>query len=132
MVEIHDLRSYIEALDAAGQLARVKRAVSLEHELADVAATLARNDVGAGLFEDVTGSPWPVFCGSVTSHRRAAVALGCAPDEVIDVMEHVLEPANGIAPARVESAAWHDNHVEGDQVDSAMLPVPTHSRGDGG
>ena len=132
MVEIHDLRSYIEALDAAGQLARVKRAVSLEHELADVAATLARNDVGAGLFEDVTGSPWPVFCGSVTSHRRAAVALGCAPDEVIDVMEHVLEPANGFAPVRVESAAWHDNHVEGDQVDSAMLPVPTHSRGDGG
>jgi 2,5-furandicarboxylate decarboxylase 1 len=132
VADIRDLRSYIEALAGAGQLARVSKPVSLEHELADVAATLARNDVGAGLFEDVAGSPWPIFCGSVTSHRRAAVALGCGPDDVIDVMDHVLDPANGIAPVRVEVAAWHDNHVEGDELDTAMLPVPTHSRGDGG
>jgi len=132
LVEIRDLRSYIAALEEANQLAHVKRPVSLEHELADVAATLARNDVGAGLFEDVIGSPWPIFCGSVTSHRRAAVALGCDTTEIIDVMEHVLDPSNGIAPERVDTAAWHANHVEGDELDSALLPIPTHSRGDGG
>ena len=132
MTDIHDLRSYIEALDAAGQLARIAQPVSLDHELADVAATLARNDVGAGLFENVIDSPWPIFCGSVTSHRRAAVALGCETDEIIDVMERVLEPANGIPPVRVENAAWHSNFVEGDDLDTAMLPIPTHSRGDGG
>ena len=132
MADIHDLRSYVAALEDAGQLARVKQPVSLEHELADVAASLARADVGAGLFENVVDSPWPVFCGGVTSHRRAAVALGCGTSEIIDVMERVLEPANGIAPVRVDSAAWHDNHSEGDDLDSAMLPIPTHSRGDGG
>ncbi len=132
MSEIHDLRSYIKALAEVGQLARVEAPISLEHELADVAATLARNDVGAGMFENVTDSPWPIFCGSVTSHRRAAVALGCETSEIIDVMERVLDPANGIAPVRVDSAAWHDNHVEGDDVDVSMLPIPTHSRGDGG
>ena len=132
MTEIHDLRSYITALEAAGQLARVTRPVSLKHELADVAASLARNDVGAGMFENVVDSPWPIFCGSITSHRRASVALGCETNEIIDVMERVLDPANGIAPVLVEQAAWHDNHVEGDQLDTAMLPIPTHSRGDGG
>lgn len=132
MSEIHDLRSYIDALDAAGQLARVKAPVSLEHELADVAASLARTDTGAGLFENVVGADWPVFCGGVTSHRRAAVALGCRPDEIVDVMDRVLDPANGIAPVTVDAAAWHDNCADGPDLDAAVLPVPTHSRGDGG
>lgn len=132
MSEIHDLRSYIHALDAAGQLARVKAPVSLEHELADVAASLARTDTGAGLFENVVGADWPVFCGGVTSHRRAAVALGCRPDEIVDVMDRVLDPANGIAPVTVDAAAWHDNCADGPDLDAAVLPIPTHSRGDGG
>ena len=132
MSEIHDLRSYIDALDAAGQLARVKAPVSLEHELADVAASLARTDTGAGLFENVIGADWPVFCGGVTSHRRASVALGCRPDEIVDVMDRVLDPANGIAPVTVDDAAWHDNCADGPDLDAAVLPVPTHSRGDGG
>ncbi len=132
MSDIFDLRSYIAVLDEVGQLARVTREVSLQHELADVAATLARDDVGAGLFENVTDSAWPIFCGSVTSHRRAAVALGCEPDEIVDVMGRVLEPENGVAPVRVDVAPWQQNQVEGDDLDIAMLPIPVHSRGDGG
>ena len=132
MSEIHDLRSYIGALEAAGQLARVGKPVSLEHELADVAASLARTDTGAGLFTNVVDADWPVFCGGVTSHRRAAVALGCRPDEIVDVMDRALDPANGIAPVTVDAAAWHDNCVTGPELDVAVLPVPTHSRGDGG
>lgn len=132
MSEIHDLRSYIGALEAAGQLARVGKPVSLEHELADVAASLARTDTGAGLFTNVVDADWPIFCGGVTSHRRAAVALGCRPDEIVDVMDRVLDPANGIAPVTVDAAAWHDNCITGPELDVAVLPVPTHSRGDGG
>lgn len=132
MPDIHDLRSYMAALDEVGQLARIDTPVSMVNELADVAATLARTDTGAGLFTAVTDSPWPIFCGSVTSHRRAAVALGCGQDEVIDVMARVLEPANGIAPVRVDRAPWQANVVTGDDVDLSTLPIPTHSRGDGG
>ena len=40
MTEIHDLRSFLAALDSAGQLTRVEREVSLKHELANVAATV--------------------------------------------------------------------------------------------
>jgi 2,5-furandicarboxylate decarboxylase 1 len=132
VTEVGDLRSYIDVLAEAGQLARIRQPVSLVHELADVGAALARSDAGAGLFEQPTGSPWPIFCGGVASHRRAALALGCRPDEIVDVMEHVLDPANGIPTVTVDRAPWQANGVTGDDVDSALLPIPTHSRGDGG
>ena len=130
--EITDLRTYIAALEGAGQLARISRDVSLEHELADVAAALERSDAGAALFEHPAGSSWPIFSGGVASHRRAALALGCPVSAITDEMERVLDPINGVAPVRVETAAWHANHVAGANLDVSLLPIPTHSRGDGG
>lgn len=132
MTKINDLRSFIAALEAAGQLARVRRPVSLIHELADVAATLVRSGAGAPLFEAVNGSEWPIFAGGVANQKRAAIALGCAEAEVTDVMGRVLEPANGIAPVRVDDAPWKANVFTSDDIDVRDLPIPTHSRGDGG
>lgn len=129
---IDDLRGYIAALDDAGALARIDRSVSLDHELADVAAALERADAGAGLFTAVEGSPWPVFSGGVASRRRAAIALGCEPPDVVDVMGPALDPANAVPTVPTDHATWHDNTVTGDDVDVSMLPIPTHSRGDGG
>ncbi len=136
MSEISDLRSYLRVLEGAGQLARIDAPVSMVHELADVGSTLARTDTGAGYFSNVDGSPWPIVCGGVTSHRRAAIALGCEQDEIVDVMDRVLDPANGITPVRVdpdrERVPWLANSVTGDEVDLDAIPIPTHSRGDGG
>ncbi len=132
MTAINDLRGFIEALEADGQLARISRQVSIRHELADVGAALARTGTGAGLFENVNGSRWPIFCGGIASHRRTAIALGCQPNEIIDVMDSVLDQANGIAPVRIEQAAWQANRVSGDDLADFDLPIPTHSRGDGG
>ena len=98
MTDIHDLRTFIDALEDTGQLARVSQPVSMQHELADVGAALERAGAAAGLFERPEESPWPIFCGGVASGRRAAIALGCQPTEMVDVMEHVLEPAHGIGP----------------------------------
>ena len=132
MGKIKDLRSYIAALEAAGQLERINTPVELVHELADVAATLVRNGGGAPLFENVKGSPWPIFSSGVSNQKRAAIALGCAEDEIIDYMEHVLVPNNGFAPVQVDSAVWQENVTTGDDIDVRQLPIPTHSRGDGG
>ena len=90
MTGIHDLRTFIDALEDAGQLARISQPVSMQHELADVGAALERAGTAAGLFERPEDSPWPIFCGGVASSRRVAIALGCQPSEVVDVMEHVL------------------------------------------
>ncbi len=130
--DVCDLRSYIAVAEAASMLNRIQTPVSLTHELADVAASLERSGAGPALFEEPKDSPWPIFSGAVSSRRTAAVALGCEPDEVVDQMGHALEPSNAVTPARVATAAWHDNCVTGSDVDLFELPIPTHSRGDGG
>ena len=132
MPEIHDLRSFINCLEDAGQLVRITRPVDLEYELADLAAALERRRRPAPLFEAVRGSDWPIFASAVASQARAALALGCERGEVVRVMSHALDPANGIPPVRLEQAAWKDNVVTGDDVDVRKLPIPTHAVGDGG
>jgi 2,5-furandicarboxylate decarboxylase 1 len=132
MTKIHNLRSFIHALEEAGQLIRITKPVNIVHELADVAATLVRSGGGAPLFENVQGSAWPIFASGVANQKRAALALGCREDEVTDVMGRVLEPANGIPPVGVETAVWQANVHTGDAADVTQLPLPTHSRGDGG
>jgi len=132
VTEINDLRDFISALDSHGQLARISKPVSIEYELADVGASLARDGKGACLFENVTGSPWPVFCSGVASHERAAIALGCDPSEVADTMAKVLDPSNGVATVEVDRASWHDNNLSEKDIDLAKLPILTHSRGDSG
>jgi 2,5-furandicarboxylate decarboxylase 1 len=137
MTHIYDLRTFMSVLEENGQLARIKKPVSLVYELADVAAALERSGAGAALFEraeggEYSGSEWPIFAGGVANQKRAALALGCGESGIVDTMERVLEPAHGIAPTRVERAAWMENVRTGEQADVSMLPVPTHSRGDGG
>jgi 2,5-furandicarboxylate decarboxylase 1 len=132
MSKIADLRSYLQQLESAGQLARIRKPVSMVHQLADIAATLDRADAGAGFFENVIDSPWPIVAGAVGGRRRAAVALDCDEDEIVDRMAYVLEEPNVASPTPVAEAAWHANAVTGDEVDLAILPIPTHSRGDGG
>jgi 2,5-furandicarboxylate decarboxylase 1 len=136
---IHDLRSYLAALEAAGQLARVRKPVSLDYELADVAAALERQGGPAPLFERVDTSgrevavrPWPVFASAVANQTRAALALECAAGQVVETMGRGLDPENAIQPERVERAEWEDNVLTGDEVDVRTLPIPIHASGDGG
>lgn len=131
-MSIHDLRSFLAVLEAHGSLVRIDRPLDLRHELADVAATLARSGGPAPLFTQVQGSPWPIFANAVTNQKTAALALGCSEDRVIEIMDHALDPANGIDPVPVSAAAWQQNLLTGAEVDCGRLPLPTHSRGDGG
>lgn len=132
MARIHDLRSYIEVLDEAGQLNRVRRVVDLNYELANVGATVERTRSGAILFERPGQSPWPVFTGAVSNPRLAALALECEVSETIDVMEHALDPASGIPPERGQVAAWKENVLTGEAIDLRRLPIPVHAYHDGG
>ncbi len=132
MTKIHDLRSYIEVLEAAGQLVRIRRQVNMHHELAAVAATLERQNGPAPLFEAVAGSQWPVFASSIANAERAALALVCEKSQTTEVMRRAIDPANGIPSVRIEDAAWKANVLTGDAADVRMLPIPTHARDDGG
>jgi len=132
MSKINSLRSYLEILEREGQLKRVKKPVSLVHELANIAATAARQGGGGVLFENPSGSGWPIFTNAVVNQNQAALALECTTAEVIGRMGFALEPGNGIAPASVSSAVWKDNVIRGDEIDIRKLPIPTHGAHDGG
>lgn len=132
MTNIHDLRTYLAALEAAGALLRVQRPVSLIHELANVAATATRQGRGVTFFERVAEAGWPVVAGAVASPPLAALALGCEVAEIVEVMGRALEPANGIPPVRGPEAAWRANVVLGEALDLRTLPIPTHGLHDGG
>jgi 2,5-furandicarboxylate decarboxylase 1 len=136
MGTIYDLRTYLEELERAGQLARVSRPVSLMHELADVAAALERSGGPAPLFEHPQGAApefgWPVFSSGLAQAGRVAVALGCSRSEIPTVMGRVLDPAQGIAPIEQADAPWKEHVITGDAIDVRRLPIPTHAAKDGG
>jgi 2,5-furandicarboxylate decarboxylase 1 len=132
MPRIHDLRTFLTVLEDAGQLARVRQLVRLEHELADVAAALERRGGPAPLFEQVEGSAWPVFASAVANQARAALALGCEKSQVAQVLHRALDPASGVPPVCVEDAPWKSHALTGQDVDISRLPIPTHAVGDGG
>ena len=132
MTTIHDLRTYLQVLESAGQLARVHRTVGLEHELAAVAATVERQGGPALLFESVAGSRWPVFASSVANQERGALALGCEKNQVTAVMSRAIDPGQEIPPVLVEEAAWKANVLTGESVDTRVLPIPMHGAEDCG
>jgi 2,5-furandicarboxylate decarboxylase 1 len=132
MTKINSLRTYLEVLEDAGQLARVKKPVSLVHELADVAATLARKRGGGVLFEKPAGSDWPVFANAVVNQSQAALALDCNASQVSDRMGFAIDVQNGIPPRSGGVALWKQNVLQAGDLDIRKLPIPTHGAFDGG
>lgn len=137
MTPIHDLRSYMEVLAAHGRLEKIEKPVSLVHELADVAATLARQSGKGVLFQRFENGenqyPWRLFANAVVDSSTAALALNCEVSEIIPRMSHALELSNGFAPVSTqERPQWMENVLTGDQIDLHRLPIPTHGLHDGG
>ncbi|MBE0685695.1 MAG: UbiD family decarboxylase [Anaerolineaceae bacterium] len=137
MGKITDLRSYMEALEKEGRLAVVDRPVDLVHELANVAATLARMKGNGVIFNQgkaAEGSfSWPIFANAVISPDTAALALECKKEDIIKKMNLALDLKHGIQPKLSEQdAAWKENVITGSEINLHKLPIPTHGLHDGG
>ena len=137
MKKIQDLRSFMEVLSENGKLTRIDKEVNLVHELADVAATLARQSGKGALFNKFINHDqqynWKLFANAVVDASTAALALNCDVPQIIDRMTHALEISNGIAPVLSdEKPAWMENILTGDDIDLHRLPIPTHGLHDGG
>ena len=132
MGRIHNLRDFIAVLEQHGQLQRIKKPVSLQHELANVAATIQRQGRGASIFMAPEESPWPIFAGAVGSPELAALALECELADVTACMEYALDPVNAISPRSTADTVWKANKIIGDQVDLNKIPIPIHGAHDGG
>jgi len=137
MGKITDLRSYMAALEKEGRLAVVDRPVDLVHELANVAATLARMKGNGVIFNQgkaAEGSfSWPIFANAVNSPDTAALALECKKEDIIKKMNLALDLKHGIQPKLSEQdAAWKENVITGSEINLHKLPIPTHGLHDGG
>jgi 4-hydroxy-3-polyprenylbenzoate decarboxylase len=95
--------AFARALEARGELVRVRRTVDPRLEIAEIADRTVKAGGPALLFEDVRGSRFPVLINAYGSRRRMALALG-----VEDLEDHARALADLVrtrAPANARELA---------------------------
>jgi 2,5-furandicarboxylate decarboxylase 1 len=122
------MRGLLTALEAAGELHRVKRRVDPRFEIASVLSL--RQDGPAQLFERVGDGAMPVVANLLNSRQRIARGLGIARS---DLHPYCLAALRGpIAPVMVEQGPAQDvAHRAGFEL-ARLLPVPTWFEREGG
>lgn len=126
-----DLRAFIQELEAAGRLVRVKTAVDWKFALGKMARTCR----APLLFENITGYPGqPVFTNGLCDAACIAIALGLNAGVSREnlVKEAKWRATHPIDPVVVESGPVLENIVEEDDIDLRKLPVPWWSERDAG
>lgn len=143
-----DLRSFVEHLRAAGELADVHAEVDPYLEMAEIADRASKARGPALLFHRVKGHDMPVLMNQFGSMKRMGLALGAPLDAVADrisglldlqvptgllgkvkALGHLRELAS-FAPKSTKSGAFRELVV--DPPDLSRLPVLTTWPGDGG
>ncbi len=145
-----DLREFLSALEARGELLRIRAPVSAELEAAEIADRAVKACGPALLFENVKGHDVPLAMNLFGTMERMCLALGVVSlDEIGTRMVEVIEPeipSNLIeklkmlpklarladfVPKTVSSAPCQEV-VEEDRPSLAFLPVVKTWPGDGG
>jgi 4-hydroxy-3-polyprenylbenzoate decarboxylase len=147
------LGEFLDALEAKGDLLRVKTPVSRDLEITEITQRAVRADGPALLFENVTGSKMPVAMNVLGSPRRIAWALGAErieetaerigrlvhlrpPAGIVGALRDLggtietLETLRSLGPKRVRSGPCQE--VEADRVNLDDLPILRCWPGDGG
>ena len=139
-----DLRQYIEALRALGELQEIDVPVALDLELAAIARRCYETGAAAPLFKAfsdhpggmrILGAPAGLSAKPGQELIRVATSLELPPDSSgLDIAEAIAAslalPA--VAPVIVDDAPCFQNVATGDAVDLMRLPLPLLHRGDGG
>jgi len=145
-----DLREYLSALDARGELKRITAPVSAKLEAAEIADRAIKGEGPALLFEQVKDSSVPLAMNLFGTKERMCLALGVASlDEIGARMVEVIEPEipsnlleklkmlpklarlADFIPKMVSSAPCQEV-VEKESPSLSFLPVVTTWPGDGG
>ena len=96
------LRAFIDALEQAGELIRIKEYVNPELEIAEITDRISKagNRNKALLFEN-TGTQFPLLINSMGSDKRMCMALGInhlddAMNDVDALLKNMSTPKNGL------------------------------------
>jgi 4-hydroxy-3-polyprenylbenzoate decarboxylase len=144
-MSFHDLRSFLDALQARRQLTRIRAAVDPVLESTAFCLRALREQGPALLFEHPVGSELALL-GNLFGHRsRIEAALGGRPisglrelgallaalkeprwpaslREALTMWPELAQLAN-VAPRQVSRAAFEEIVLDGDDIDLARLPI---------
>ena len=135
-----NLGEYIDALEKAGKLVRVKEPINKDTQMHPLVRLqfrgLEEKDRKAFLFENVVDSSGRkydipvVLCAMAGSGEIYALGLKCKPEEIAE--RWAAARANPIAPRVVDKGPVHDVVITGDELQKSglsRLPVPISTPG---
>jgi 4-hydroxy-3-polyprenylbenzoate decarboxylase len=147
-----DLQQFIDALERAGELIRVKEYVNPHLEITEITDRLSKSENNKALLFENTGYDFPLLINSMGSNKRMCMALGVdnldAISKEIEQLFHQLSgPKEGILdklkmlPMLGQISSWMPKQINGrgacqqiimEQPDLGKLPVMTCWPEDGG
>lgn len=119
------LRAFVETLEQAGELVRIKEFVDPVLEIAEITDRISKTaDRNKALLFENTGTDFPLLINSMGSERRMCIALGVKElDDVIhdieDIFKTISTPKNGLLeklamlPQLGKFASWMPKVVSG-------------------
>ncbi len=125
-----DLQSYVDYLDEADLLVRVKSVVDSDRELAGIAKKFEAGK--AVLFENVKDRDYPVLVGLYWNRSTTAGMFGTTSERLPFVLSDEIAAwrKDPIEPVIVDSGPA--NEVIEENPDLSTLPIPHHAQDDGG
>jgi len=146
-----NLQEFVDVLEAAGELIRIKEFVDPKLEITEITDRISKQYGPALLFEN-TGYDFPVLINSMGTEKRMAMALGVASlndigHEIEGLFKTLTGPKNSIfdklkmLPQLGEIASWMPKNISGKGAcqevvmanpDLTKLPVLTCWPEDGG
>ena len=133
-----DLRAWIEALRAAGELQEIDGA-EREAEIGGIVDLYMRKMGNpAVLFDDIPGYPrgHRILANILTSVRRINLTVGMPIDgsaiELVSYWRKYMKEARSIAPVAVNSGPLLENVSSGKDVNIQTIPTPRWHEHDGG
>jgi len=131
---IHDLRSFISALEKEGELVRIKVEVDWHLEIGAIVERNFRNRGPALFFEKVKDSRIPFFVGGLQTPKRIAIALDMDPESSEEdiIREYSKRIKAPLKPERVNDGPCKEQILTGDEIDLFSYPAPLWHEEDGG
>ena len=132
---LKDLRDFIEALDKAGHLVKVKQEVDWNLEVGAIIRRACELQERATLFEKVKGAHGVrIMGGPCATYARMALAMGMDADAPVKeiVKEFDKRVANPIKPVLVSNGPCKENIIKGNDINLFKFGAPMVHDGDGG
>jgi UbiD family decarboxylase len=120
-----NLRQFLSSLEEEDSLTRIKKEVSIRHEIANIIYSMDEKPV---IFVNVKGYNFPIFAGITSDRDIISKGLGTTKDKLLFKLVDAL--SNPQRPKILESAPCQE--VILNEPDLSKFPLLYHLNGDGG